>query len=369
MPKNQNIENKNSIFKKLDNFIIKLQGVSLSQKLFFTKNLGVMVKSGLSLSVAIKTLSRQATSKLLKKILSDSQAQIEQGRSLSQALSAYPEIFSQVFINMLDVGEKSGSLEKVLTELTLQMKKTHELTSKVKSALAYPGFILIAMLGIGVLMMLFVVPQVINIFSDINATLPLPTRILIALSGFINNHILWLALCFFISLAALIKFFRTKKGKYYFHFALLKLPILKTIIKKINLAKFSRTFGSLLATDIPIVKTIQITGGVLGNTIYKDYVTAAAERIKKGDAIAKILAEDPNLFPPIITQMIEVGEQTGTLDNILNDLAEFYEEDVSNTMDGLASIIEPVLIIFLGAAVAGMAIAIIMPMYSITEQI
>ena len=368
MPQNQNKKNQNSIFKKFDSFIIKIQGVSLSQKLFFTKNLGVMIKSGLSLSVAVRTLSLQTPNRLFKIILSDAYERIEKGQSLSDALSAYPEIFSEVFINMISTGEKSGNLEKILDELTLQMKKTHELTSKVKSALAYPCFILVAMLGIGALMMLFVVPQVVEIFADINATLPLPTRMLIFVSGFISNNIIWIALACLIFLAAFVKYIKTKTGKYYLHFLFLKLPIFKTITKKINLAKFSRTFSSLLATDIPIVKTIQITGGVLGNTVYKNFVIASSEGVKRGEPIAKILSENPELFPPIITQMIEVGEQTGTLDNILNDLAEFYEEEVKNTMDGLASIIEPVLILGLGIAVAGMAVSIIMPMYSMTEQ-
>ena len=368
MPEDQNQKKQISIFKKLDKFIVKLQGVSLSQKLFFTKNLGVMMKSGLSLSVAVKTLSRQTPNKLFKEILCNAYEQIEKGRSLSSALSAYTMIFSEVFSNMISTGEKSGNLEKILKELTIQMKKTHELTSKVKSALAYPCFILAAMLGIGTLMIIFVVPQIMEIFSDINATLPLPTRILIGTSNFVNSYILWIVPACLILLVIFIRYIRTKSGKHYLHLLFLKLPIFKTIVRKINLAKFSRTFSSLLATDIPIVQTIQITGGVLGNTIYKNFVIASSERIKKGEPIAKVLGENPELFPPIITQMIEVGEQTGTLDNILDDLAEFYEDDVKNTMDSLASIIEPVLILGLGIAVAGMAISIIMPMYSITEQ-
>lgn len=369
---NQNLNSeipKSSIFAKLNDFIIQLQGVSLSQKLFFTKNLGVMVKSGLSLSVAIKTLARQTSNKFFKKILDETHQTIEKGQMLSDALAAYPRYFSEIFINMIQVGEKSGNLEKVLEELTLQLKKTHELNSRVKGALAYPAFILAAMIGIGVLMLLFVIPQIVDIFSDINADLPLPTRILIALSNFFSHYTLWLALGLVVFLAALIKLIRTKTGKYYLHLILLKMPVINIIIKKINLAKFSRTFSTLMSTDIPIVKTLQITGGVLSNTHYKNYVIASAEQIKKGENVAKILAEKPDLFPPVVTQMIEVGEKTGTLNNILEDLAEFYEEEISNVMKGLASIIEPVLIIVLGAAVAAMAIAIIMPMYSITQSI
>ncbi|NQU77771.1 type II secretion system F family protein, partial [Candidatus Falkowbacteria bacterium] len=353
---------------KINNFITQLQGVPLSQKLFFTKNLGVMTKAGLSLSAAVKTLSLQTNNKLLKKILQKTHEEIEQGNYLSDSLAKYPKTFSPVFINMIRAGEKGGNLEKVLKELALQMKKTHELSSKIKSALAYPAFILVAMAGIGILMMIFVVPQVIDIFSDMEATLPLPTRILIFTSSFVTSNGLLLAILFLISVAAFVKFIRTKTGRRYFHIILLKSPVIGSIIKKINLAKFSRTFSSLLATDIPIVQTLEITGTVLGNTIYRDYVTAASEKVKKGESVAKILSENDKLFPPVVIQMIQVGEETGTLDNILQDLADFYEDEVSNLMEGLASIIEPVLIIILGIAVAGMALSIIMPMYSLTEQ-
>ena len=328
-----------------------------------------MIKSGLSLSVAIKTLALQTPNKYFKKILTHAYTEIEKGQTLSNALKKYPRIFSEVFINMIDVGEKSGNLEKVLENLTLQLKKTHELTSKVKGALAYPAFIILTMVGIGIIIMAYVVPQVIEIFSDIDAVLPLPTRILIIVGNLFGKYGLWFALSFLVIVAALVKFIRTKVGKFYLHLLFLKIPPFGSITKKINLAKFARTFSSLLATDIPIVKTIIITGGVLGNVHYKNYVVASADAIKKGEPIAKTLSKKPDLFPPVVTQMLHVGEETGTLDNILNDLAEFYEEEVKNTMDSIASIIEPVLIIILGAAVAAMAISIIMPMYSITQNI
>ncbi|MBU4332125.1 type II secretion system F family protein [Patescibacteria group bacterium] len=355
--------------KKLIDTFVRFQGVPLSQKLFFTKNLQVMIKAGIPLSTALNILARQTPNEKFKRIIFAVHKKVEKGDSLAKSLSEYPKIFSEVFVNMISAGEKSGSLENILGQLTLQMKKTHELLARIKSALAYPAFVILAMVGMGVLMLIFVIPKIIDIFAEINATLPLPTRILIFVSNFIVKNGVWVILGAVVLLVFTIKFLRSKRGQKYFHKALLATPILSPIIKKINLAKFSRTFSSLLATDIPIVQTLQITGRVLGNTSYQEYVIHVAEEIKSGESVAKVLSQKPALFPPVVTQMVEVGEKTGSLDNILKDLAEFYEEDVNQTMSGLSSIIEPVLILVLGVAVAGMAVAVIMPMYSLSQQI
>lgn len=354
---------------KLENLRLHFQPISLSQKLFFTKNLQVMIKAGLPLSTAIRTLSQQTVNKKFKVVLLEMSGKIEKGDNLAKTLKDHPEIFSEVFIYMVEAGEKSGNLEEVLGELTTQLKKTHELMAKIKGALAYPIFVVSAMLGIGTLMMIFVVPKIVDIFAEFDTKLPIATRVLIFVSNNLIKHGILTVVSGLILVVILVKLSRTKKGKYLLHKILLKTPIFGVIIKKINLAKFSRTFCSLLKTDIPIVQTMEITSKVLGNKVYEEYVLAKTENIKRGEAIAKALSQNPKIFPPVVTQMVEVGEKTGTLDNILEDLAEFYEEDVSQAMSGLSSIIEPILILILGVAVAGMAIAIIMPMYTLTQQI
>jgi type IV pilus assembly protein PilC len=269
---------------------------------------------------------------------------------------------------MVDAGEVSGKLENVLQQLFIQMKKQHQLVSRVKGALTYPLVILFAMSGIGIFMMIVVVPQITAMLKDFNSELPLATKILIGVSDSIVNHgILWGGGLILLVLI-IIKTLSTHAGKYYFQAVTLRLPVFGSIIKKINLAKFARNISSLLKTDIMIIKSFQITGNVLGNLHYRAAILEMAEKIKKGGTIYEVIAAYPKLFPPIVTQMVAIGEQTGELDNILQELAEFYEDEVDQIMQNLPSIIEPLLILILGSGVGGMAVAIIMPMYSVTAS-
>lgn len=346
-----------------------LQRVSAIEKIFFTQNLQVMVRSGLSISVALKTLAEQTTNKSLGAILLEVQQKVDRGIPLSDSLAEHPKIFSELFVSMVRAGEKSGKLEEVLLQITNQLRKNHALIAKVKGALTYPVIVIIAMFGIGIAMMVYVIPQMTSVFQEVNATLPLPTLILINTSNFLVNNGLWVLLGVILVIIGFVQFIRSKKGKQVWHSFLLKLPIVSPILKKINLAKFARTFSSLLKTDIPIVQAFQITASTLSNVLYKEALLQTSEGVKKGVSVSSIIRSHPQLFPPLISQMIAVGEETGTLDNILEELAQFYEDDVDRTMGNLATIIEPVLMIVLGFGVGGMAIAIIMPMYSLSQSI
>ena len=350
-------------------FLLRLSRVPLKEKLFFVQHLGLMLKAGISIGAALKTLANQTTNKLFKAILEEIAEKVEKGVSFAEALKTHEKIFGELFINMVEAGEISGKLENVLGQLFVQIKKQNELISKVKGALTYPAVIIIAMGGIGIFMMTVVVPKITSMLKDFNAELPLPTKILISISDALANHgiIALVALVAFIALVA--KILSTPKGKYAFQSVLLKMPIISPIIKKINLARFSRTISSLLKTDIMIIKTFQITANVLGNLHYRKALQEMAEKIKKGGQINEVVKEYPKLFPPVITEMIMVGEQTGELDSILEELAEFYESEVDQIMNNLPSIIEPLLILILGAGVGAVAVAIIMPMYSLTSAV
>ncbi len=361
------IKEKKSFINKINDFIARFSRVPLKEKLFFVQYLSVMLKAGISLSVALKTLTKQAENKFFAKILKEISGSVEKGVSFAESLRPYKKIFGELFINMIEAGEVSGKLEDVLNQLYTQLKKQHELISKVKGALTYPVIIIIAMAGIGTFMMVFIVPKITGMFKDFNAELPLPTKILIAVSeGLVNNGLLSIII-FIAVVLTFIQILRTYKGKYYFQAILLKLPIFAPIIKKINLARFARTVSGLLKTDIMIIKTFQITASVLGNLHYRKALEEMGEKIKKGSQINEIVASYPKLFPPVVYQMIAVGEETGELDNILSELAEFYENEIDQIMSNLPSIIEPVLILLLGCGVGAMAVAIIMPMYSITQ--
>jgi len=342
--------------------------VKMVEKIFFTQNLQVMVKAGLSVSIALKTLAQQTTNKAFQIILIDLHQRVDKGDSLADSLALYPKVFPELFVNMVKAGEKSGKLEDVLLQLTTQLRKSHALIAKVRGALTYPIIVITAMIGIGIAMITLVIPKITGIFEEVNATLPLPTRILIAISDFAVAHGLILAGLSIAMAIIFVRLIHIPRGRFIWHGLLLSLPILAPILRKINLAKFARTFSSLIKTDIPVVQAFQITASTLGNSHYRAAVESAAERVKKGVQIATILKEYDKLFPPLIVQMVLVGEETGTIDTILEELAAFYEDDVDRTMSNLTTILEPVLILILGLGVGALAVSIIMPIYSLTQS-
>jgi len=371
-PQNQNQgapANSPSVVESINNFLLKLSRIPLKEKLFFVQHLGIMLKAGISLSIALKTLATQTKNKKFYNILNGIAADVEKGMSFSDSLKKYSEIFGELFVNMIEAGEISGKLEDVLSQLYLQLKKQHELTSRIKGALTYPVVVIGAMGGIGVFMMIFIVPKITKMLTEFNAELPLPTKVLMAVSNALVNHGLWVLAGVILFIIAMAKILKTPAGKFAFDSFILRAPVVSGIVKKINLARFSRTVSSLLKTDIMIIKTFQITANVLSNFHYKNALNEMAEQIKKGGQINEVVSNYPRLFPPVVTQMIMVGEQTGELDSILIELAEFYEDEVDQIMNNLPSIIEPLLILLLGGGIGIMAVAIIMPMYSITSAV
>lgn len=371
LPKQQTEDAKTekSLTEKINNILKRFSRVPLKEKLFFVQHLSVMIRAGISLSMALKTLTKQTENKFFAGLLAEISVSVEKGTSFAASLKPHKKIFGELFINMVEAGEISGKLEEVLGQLYIQMKKQHELISKVKGALTYPTVIVFAMIGIGTFMIVFIVPKITGMFKEFDAELPLPTKILIGISDALVNNGLLASIIFIAFVILTINILRTYKGKYYFQALMLKIPIFSSIIKKINLARFARTVSGLLKTDIMIIKTFQITASILSNLHYRKALEEMSEKIKKGSQINEIVAKYPKLFPPIVCQMIAVGEETGELDNILVELAEFYENEVDQIMSNLPSIIEPILILVLGCGVGAMAVAIVMPMYSITQSI
>lgn len=368
--KKDNLNTKNSPFlQNLIKWLRDLGNVSLKEKLFFIQNLKVMVKSGLSLASALKTLSLQTNNKKFKKIIQDLKDSTEKGLSFADSLQKHQHIFGDLFINMVKAGEASGRLDDVLNELFKQMKKDHDLRAKIKGAMTYPVIVLVAMVGIGTAMMIFVIPKLITVFEEMNAQLPFFTRLLISFTNLVVHRGWLLLIIIFIAAFLLIIFLRTKSGIHTWCWLTINLPIFGPISKKVNLARFTRTISSLIKTDIPIVQSFKITANVLGNVYYQEALYNSSERLVKGESISKILDSFPKLFPPVVREMTAVGEETGAVDDILDDLATFYEEDIDEIMKNLPSIIEPILMVVLGFGVGIMAVAIIMPMYSLTQNI
>ncbi len=342
--------------------------IPLKEKMFFTEHLAVMLKASIPLDRALSTLAEQSTNKKLKKILSTILETVKSGETLSKGLSQFQNIFGVLFVHMVQAGEYSGKLEEGLRRLYVQMKKDYDLKSKVTSALVYPAFVLIAMVGIGSAVMLYVVPKLIPLFDGFHAQLPIATRILIGASRFFSAHAFSIAIGLTLAGIGIVKLLRGPlKAKW--HALLLRLPLISGMVKKINLARFARTLSSLLSTDILVVDALTITADIMGNEQYKLALASVAQQIKKGIPIADALQKYPRLFPPTVHTMIQVGEESGTLVDLLEEVALFYEESVDDTTKSIASIIEPALIILLGAAVGGMALAILMPMYALMNQI
>ncbi len=354
---------------KIDNRLIKWQKIPADEKIFFVQHLRVMIKAGVPFAEAMEVLAQQTANKHLQQVLKTIQEGIEKGETFSAGLKKFPKVFNELFVNMIEAGEASGRIEEALERLYGQIKKDHDIKSKIKGAMIYPSVVLCAMVLIGGLMVVFVIPKITAVFKNSNVPLPLTTRILMGTSAFVRHHGIITILSIIAVVYSFIWIIRTKKGKYYFHSFLLSAPIIGKIIKKINIARFSRTLSSLLATDIPIERTLKITARVLGNVRYKEAVFQASEEIVKGVNIADTLKKYPRIFSPVVTEMIMIGEKTGSLDNVLEEMATFYEEEVSQTMKNLPSIIEPILILLLGMGVGFIAVSVIMPMYSLTAAI
>lgn len=343
--------------------------VSLVEKIIFLQNLEIMIRTGFSLADALRVLTQQTKNKEFHKIIEEMQQFVEGGGNFSVGLKKYPKVFPEVMVNMMAAGETAGKLEKTLKQIVTQLKKTHTLHNKIRNALTYPLIVLFAMLGIGTLMIIFVVPKILMLYEGTTFQLPLPTRIVLGTSRFVTQNGLLVAGTL-ITLIALFSFILSReKGKYYFHSLLNKTPLVKRIMQQINLAKLHRVFNSLVSTDIPIVESFQIIAKTLSNRPYRYYLQQSAERLRKGETIYTVFKERPDLFPPTVAAMIHVAEESGNLENITNEIANFYEEEVDSTMSNLSVIIEPVLMLLIGAGVGLMAVAIIMPLYGLVNQI
>ncbi len=345
--------------------IILFGKVSLVDKMMLTRNLQVMLSGGLSLSRALQVLSEQTKNQKLKSVLSDIKNDIGKGDSFSKALAKHPDVFQEVFRSMIELSEEAGTIEEVLGNLTDQMEKEHDLRSKIKGALIYPAVVVFAMAVIGLLMLTVFVPQLAEVFDSMNLELPLMTRIVIDFGVFISDN--WLVIPAFMAVA----FYggrmvpKYKRSKAVFDLLLLRIPVVSSIVKKNNSAYAARTLSSLMSSGVPIIRSMQIVARSLSNTHFRRSLSSAADEMAKGKGLSVTLAPYADLYSPLMIQMIQVGEETGQTSRILAKTADFYEEEVTNLTKNLSSIIEPVLMLVIGAAIGVFAVSMIQPIYSI----
>lgn len=353
-------------FSRLSGIFSKVKNEEL---IILTKNLSGMIKAGLSLSRTLSVLKKQTKNLKLSKILTSMANDINSGETFSSALSKFPDVFSKLFISMVRAGEESGNLAGALSDIGLNLEKSNSLNKKIKGALIYPGVIMSAMVVIGVLMFAFVVPTLANTFKELGVVLPFSTRMLIFFGNFFSNHLI---LTFIILLGigfGLYSIFRSKIMAPYIDFVILKIPIVNNLTKELNTARTARTISSLLLSGVSLTRALEITQDVVQNTYYKKVLNEAKVAIEKGEPFSGVFVANVNLYPIMMSEMIQVGEETGKLSDMLLEIALFYEGEVENKTKNISTIIEPILMIVIGAGVGFFAISMISPLYSILGSI
>lgn len=338
--------------------------VTQKEIVLFSRQLATLINAKIPIVEALKILQAQVSSPKLKSVLIEVAQHVESGDSLSSAISRYPKIFSNLYVNLVRSGELSGTMDESLTYLANQLEKDYDLRSKLVGALIYPAVIVVALVIVGFLMFIYVLPPLISVLQAASVDLPFTTRILIATTNIILRF-WWLILMLLIGLVVGYAFYsRTAAGRYLIDNVRIRLPVFGTLFQKIYMARFARNLATLIAGGIPIVKALESVADIVGNEVYKEIILDAASQVRNGKSIASALTGRAEI-PPIVAQMTQIGESTGRLQEILDKLAQFYEKEVEAVLQILTTLLEPITMILLGLAVAVMVAGILLPIYNL----
>lgn len=346
----------------------KFGTVSSSEMIIFTRNLGAMIRAGLSLSRALEVMQRQTKNPKLAGVLQDLQDQIQKGGELNVAMEKHHKTFSPLTVAMVRAGEESGTLADACTLISEQLQRAYDLKKKVRGAMIYPSIILTVLLGVGVLMLMYIVPTLTETFESMEVDLPASTQLIITLSDILKNYTLLALLGAVLLVVSFVLFIRTKRGKHLFEVVLLHLPVIGGLVKETNAARTGRTLASLLSSGVNVLPAFEITEDVLQNTHYKRVLADARAEVQKGAPIASIFERESKLYPPLVGELIAVGEETGNLPDMLREIALFYESEVDQKTKNMSQIIEPFMMVFVGGAVGYFAVAMISPIYSVATN-
>ena len=346
--------------------------VKSDEIVIFTRQLSAMISAGVPLLRALNSLFEHAQSPAFKKVLESVISDVQSGAGFGDSLAKFPNTFSDVYVNMVRAGESAGILDDILKRLATQQEKNATIRKKVKSAMSYPIVLVVITIGAFFGLMLFVIPQIGTIITDLggpDAELPILTQIMLGISNAILSY--WYIVFPILGgiVYALLRYLKTTTGKKLFHRLLLKTPPINGIIKKVAVARFSRTYSSLVGAGVPVIEAINVTARALGNSVYEEALKVAAEKVESGDQLSVIIEQYEDLFPSILAQMLSVGEETGQTDVVLIKVADFYEEEVDGAIDGISSIIEPVMIVTMGGMVGLIAASVMGPIASISQNI
>ena len=342
--------------------------VPLADLVVFTRQLATMLDAGLAMVQSLQALAEQTTNKVMRDVIKDVCTRVESGDSFSQALVKHPKVFNRLFVCMVDAGEKGGLLAEILARLATFLENTARLRKKVKSAMMYPAVVTFVAIAITIFLLVKVVPVFGEIFSGFGAKLPTPTQVLINISEWLQKNILFLIPAAGLVIYGWLAYIKTKQGREFWDRTRIKLPVFGHIAHKICLARFTRTLASLIRSGVPILEVLGIVANTVGNVVMEKAIRVAMADIEKGDGISNALGKHP-VFPTMIVRMMTAGEQTGKIDSMLERVADFLDEEIETVLSGLTSLIEPLLIVFLGVVVGGIVICMFLPIFKMSEII
>jgi len=341
------------------------KGISVSEKSAFCRFMATMIRSGMSIPEAVDIIRSETENVRLKKILGDIAFQTRKGKSLSAVLSQYEADFGIVFLTMVRVGESSGTLEKSFEYLSRQLSQSHELNQKVKGSMMYPAVIVVAMIANGLLMMLFVLPKISGVFLKLDVPLPFYTKALLVVGNFFgDNAILVLGLTVVAAIAVFMSF-RIRSTRKIIVSSITRIPVIRKIVEEVDIARFAGTLSTLLRSGVPIIEALDVSSRTLSLPAAKSEASEFSKRVAKGESLSEVLMGTRKIFPPVMIQTIKAGEQSGSLDQVLSEMAEFYEKEVDYSLKRFTSLLEPVLMLLIGAVVGVMVLMMIAPIYGI----
>ena len=334
----------------------------------FTRQLATMIDASIPLIQGLNALAGQQENKTFKKVLTEIKQDVETGSTFADALKKHPKIFDRLYCNMVQAGEMGGILDKVMARLASYMEKADALKRRVKAAMMYPAIVLIIAIVVLAIILIFVIPVFQKMFAESGHALPAPTQLVINLSEFVKSYILHIIGALFAAAVAIKKIHQTEKGARFLDRLVLKAPVFGSLLRKVSVAKFTRTLGTLLNSGVPIIDSLNVAAGTAGNKIIEDAIFKVRASISKGRTIAQPLQES-GIFPNMVVQMISVGENTGALDNMLNKIADFYDDEVDAAVDALTNAIEPLMIVFLGGIIGFIIIAMYLPIFQMAGAV
>ncbi len=340
--------------------------VALADLVIFTRQLATMIDAGLAMVQSLQALAEQTTNKVMRDVIKDVCTRVESGDSFSEALQKHPKVFSRLYVCMVGAGERGGLLAEIMARLAVYLENTARLRKKVKSAMMYPTVVTVVAILITIFLLVKVVPVFGDIFKSFDAELPGPTQFLITISNLVKSYILVIFLGGGGLVFGWLKFIKTPPGRKFWDTYRIRLPIFGVIAHKICLARFTRTLASLIRSGVPILEVLGIVSQTVGNVVMEEAIKTAAVDIERGESISTALGKHP-VFPNMIIRMITAGEQTGKIDNMLERIADFLDEEIETTLSGLTALIEPILIVFLGVVIGGMVICMFLPIFKMPE--